>query len=67
MWDWLFAFIEPLERTQIPYAIVGSVASSVYGETRMTNDVDVLLQLTRADATKLAGAFSTEHFYVPPR
>lgn len=66
MWDWLFVFIEPLERAHIPYAIVGSVASSVYGEPRLTNDVDVLLQLNRQDATKLAAAFSSDDFYVPP-
>ncbi|MBL9219131.1 MAG: hypothetical protein JNG82_11620 [Opitutaceae bacterium] len=66
MWDWLFQFIGPLERAGIPYAIVGSVASSVYGEPRITNDVDVLLQLAREDAPKLAGAFPAGGFYVPP-
>jgi hypothetical protein len=66
MWDWLFDFIEPLERAGIPYAIVGSVASSIYGEPRVTNDVDVLIQLPRTEAAKLAGAFSPEDFYVPP-
>jgi hypothetical protein len=37
MWDWLFQFIDPLERAQVPYAIVGSVASSLYGEPRARN------------------------------
>eukprot|EP01041_Mallomonas_annulata_P040321 gene40321-64193_t len=50
----------------IPYAIVGSVASSVYGEPRATNDVDLLIQLSRNDAAKLVHAFPTEQFYVPP-
>jgi hypothetical protein len=66
MWDWLFQFVEPLERAGVPYAIVGSVASSVYGEPRATNDVDLLIQLSRDDASKLVQAFSAEHFYVPP-
>lgn len=66
MWNWLFQFIEPLERADVPYAIVGSVASSLYGEPRATNDVDLLIQLARADAQKLAGAYSPEKFYVPP-
>ncbi len=56
MWDW----------AGVPYAIVGSVASSVYGEPRSTNDVDLLIQLARADAGKLTNAFSVEDFYVPP-
>ena len=66
MWDWLFQFVDPLERLGVPYAIVGSVASSVYGEPRATNDVDLLIQLSRADAGKLAGAFPAEKFYLPP-
>jgi hypothetical protein len=66
MWDWLFQFIDPLERAAIPYAIVGSVAASVYGEPRATNGVDLLIELPRSEAAKLAGAFSTEAFYVPP-
>jgi hypothetical protein len=66
MWDWLFGFIDPLERAGIPYAIVGSVASSVYGEPRVTNDVDVVIQISRTDAAKLASAFPADAFYVPP-
>ncbi|MBI5767680.1 MAG: hypothetical protein HZA93_07780 [Verrucomicrobia bacterium] len=66
MWDWLFQFVEPLERASVPYAIVGSVASSIYGEPRATNDVDVLIQLPRTEAAKIARAFPDELFYVPP-
>lgn len=66
MWDWLFQFADPLERAGIPYAIVGSVASSLYGEPRATNDVDLLIQLSQRDAGKLASAFSPGEFYVPP-
>jgi hypothetical protein len=29
MWDWLFQFLDPLEQQGIPYALVGSVASSI--------------------------------------
>lgn len=66
MWEWLFLFVGPLESAGIPYAIVGSVASSVYGEPRATNAVDLLIQLSRHDAAKLVHAFPSEHFYVPP-
>ena len=38
-------FIEPLERLGIPYCITGSVAASVYGEPRLTADIDVVLLL----------------------
>lgn len=66
MWDWLLQFTAPLDAASIPYAIVGSVASSLYGEPRATNDVDVVIQLATAEASKLVAAFPSEHFYVPP-
>lgn len=66
MWDWLLQFTQGLDDAGIPYAIVGSVASSVYGEPRATNDVDVVIQLAREDAGKLVRAFPAERFYVPP-
>jgi hypothetical protein len=66
MWDWLFQFFEPLDRVGLPYAIVGSVASSLYGEPRATNDVDIVMQMNPADALKLVDAFPSDKFYVPP-
>lgn len=66
MWDWLFQFIDPLERCAIPYALVGSVASSIYGEPRATNDLDVVVQIGTNDARRLIAAFSPDRFYVPP-
>lgn len=66
MWDWLFQFIDPLERSGIPYALVGSVASSVYGEPRATNDLDVVIQIESKDAARLLAAFPETEFYVPP-
>jgi hypothetical protein len=66
MWDWLFQFIDPLERAKVPYAVVGSVASSFYGEPRATNDVDVVIQVAPADAGRLVQAFPVDRFYVPP-
>ncbi len=66
MWEWLFDFIEPLDRERIPYAIVGSVAASVYGEPRATNDVDMLILIREADVERLQKAFPEEQFYLPP-
>ncbi len=66
MWDWLFQFIDPLERSAIPYALVGSVASSIYGEPRATNDLDAVIQIETNDAPRLIAAFSSDRFYVPP-
>ena len=43
--DLLSLFIEPLERLNLDYMITGSVASMLYGEPRLTNDVDLVLDL----------------------
>jgi hypothetical protein len=66
MWDWLFQFIDPLERCEIPYALVGSVASSIYGEPRATNDLDMVIQVDAAGVRRLIAAFPPDRFYVPP-
>jgi hypothetical protein len=66
MWDWLFQFVDPLEEAGLPYAVVGSVASSLYGEPRATNDVDVVIQIDRTEAARLVAAFPGERFYMPP-
>ena len=62
----MFQFIDPLEQAGIPYALVGSVASSIYGEPRATNDLDMVIQIGTDDAPRLVAAFPAEFFYVPP-
>jgi hypothetical protein len=46
--------------------ITGGLAAIIYGDPRLTNDVDLVLQLTPADAERLAAAFPAERYYVPP-
>ncbi|MEX2241414.1 MAG: hypothetical protein WD775_12065, partial [Burkholderiales bacterium] len=41
----LSAFLDPLEQLALPYCVTGSVAASVYGEPRLTADIDVILLL----------------------
>jgi hypothetical protein len=62
----LAPFVEPLERLGIPYCITGSVATSVYGEPRLTADVDVVLLLRGGDIPALQGAFPETDYSVPP-
>lgn len=35
-------FIEPLDELDIPYIVTGAVASIIYGEPRLTHDVDLV-------------------------
>lgn len=59
-------FIAALEASGIPYCVTGSVASGIYGEPRMTADIDFVLLLRIADIAKLRSAFPEDRFYVPP-
>ena len=64
--DPLAPFLDPLERLALPYCITGSVAASVYGEPRLTADIDVVLLLGLKDIAALRAAFPDDAFYVPP-
>jgi hypothetical protein len=64
--DPLVPFIEPLERLALPYCVTGSVAASVYGEPRLTADIDVVLLLGSNDLERLRAAFPEDRYYVPP-
>ena len=56
--------IEVLESQKLTYMVVGSFASSLYGEARLTNDIDIVVNL-RADAVdRLCDAFPSPEFYV---
>jgi hypothetical protein len=62
----LAPFLEPLERLGLPYCVTGSVAASVYGEPRLTADIDVVLLLQVGDIAALRAAFPDAEYYVPP-
>jgi hypothetical protein len=46
--------------------ITGSVAVIVYGEPRMTHDIDLVMELEYKDTERFAEAFPIEIFYCPP-
>ncbi len=62
--DLLRQVLEVLEEMEITYMVVGSIASSSYGEPRMTQDIDVLVSLTSDDAVPIARAFPSPDYYV---
>lgn len=64
--DLISLFVQPLNRLRIPYLVTGGVAAVIYGEPRLTRDIDLVLDLRAGDAPRLAGAWSTGDFYVPP-
>ena len=64
--DPLALFLDPLERLNLPYCVTGSVAASVYGEPRLTADIDVVLLMKVKDVTLLRAVFPESDYYVPP-
>jgi hypothetical protein len=62
--DLLRHAIEALEARGIDYMVVGSFGSAVYGEPRLTHDIDIVVQLSAAQAEQLCGAFTAPEFYV---
>lgn len=61
------AFVAPLEKLGIAYAITGSIAAGLYGEPRFTLDLDLVVLLKTDQISALIDAFPEEDFYVPPR
>jgi len=62
--DLLERLVAVLERLQIPYLITGSVAAMAYGEPRLTNDIDVVVDLDEAHAGPFAAQFPLGEYYL---
>ena len=61
----LFRIVDVLESESIPYAIGGSMASGLFGESRATHDVDILIRLSAGGIPALVQALSPEFFVHP--
>jgi hypothetical protein len=60
-------FIKPLNAMGIPYVVTGSVASILYGEPRMTHDIDLIVEIQDRQIPRFFQAFPEAAFYVPPQ
>ncbi len=56
----LEAVVAVLDERDTPYHVTGGLASSFYGEPRLTQDVDFVVRLAPADAGSVARALSPE-------
>lgn len=59
----LSAIIAALNDLQIDHMLVGSHASSFYGEARSTHDVDLVIDLDPAKISDLLSRFDSERYY----
>ena len=66
MIDLFSIFTARLEKVGVPYMVTGSVAGMIYGEPRLTHDVDIVCELDDAAIDRLPSLFPGEEFYCPP-
>jgi hypothetical protein len=62
--DLLRLALDTLEDLRVPYAIVGSFASGAWGESRFTQDIDILVELRRDQVAPLCRTFTNAGCYV---
>lgn len=58
--------VEALTQFGIPHMVVGSFASSVHGEPRMTRDLDLVIDPSRDQLDRFLALLPPEHYYVDP-
>jgi len=59
-------FTQRLNSLGVPYMVSGSVAVIIYGEPRLTHDVDLIVVLDRNHIARLPEVFPPAEFYCPP-
>jgi len=59
-------FLTRLNKLGMSYMVTGAMAAIVYGEPRLTNDVDIVLEFGAESIKGLLAAFPMESFYTPP-
>jgi hypothetical protein len=64
--DFVGLFTVPLEKLRLQYMITGATGAILYGQPRLTNDLDLVLELPSAEIGRLHASFSESDFYIPP-
>jgi hypothetical protein len=59
-------FVKPLNDLGCTYMVTGSVAAMLYGEARLTHDIDLVLDLKLSHVPRIATLFPESDFYFPP-
>lgn len=60
-------FTSRFQSLNINFIISGSVASIVYGDPRVTHDIDLVIDIAKHDVDNLAKVFTNGEFYLPPK
>lgn len=58
-----FDILQTLELLDVPYMIIGAYAGTIYGITRVTYDIDIVVDLNDAQIDALAAAYPAPRYY----
>jgi hypothetical protein len=58
--------LRTLETIGAPYMIIGAFAGTVYGITRVTYDIDIVVELSEGHIQALAAAYPPPRYYADP-
>jgi hypothetical protein len=64
--DLFLIFVKPLNQLAMRYMVTGAAAAVVYGQPRMTHDIDLVVMISSARAVEISRKFPQERFYCPP-
>jgi hypothetical protein len=64
--DVVSIFAPRLAAAGVEWMVTGGVAAIVYGEPRLTQDIDVVVAMDHRDAVRFAEQFPETDFYCPP-
>jgi hypothetical protein len=58
--------LHTLENIEAPYMIIGAFAATVYGTTRVTYDIDIVVKLEEKHIQALSAAYPPPRYYADP-
>jgi hypothetical protein len=64
--DEISLFAEKFNELGCDYMVTGATAAIIYGQPRVTNDIDVVIAVDQSAISRFAQVFSESEFYLPP-
>ena len=64
--DPIAVFLPLFNKADVPYMVTGSIVSILYGEPRLTHDIDLVVQVNPGGIDAFAELFPIDSFYCPP-
>lgn len=58
--------VQTFERIDVPYVVIGAFAGMSYGVTRLTVDVDIVVDLNEAHIQSLVAGYPPPRYYADP-